>query len=267
MDRRAGVVTGEELEVRSVSVRFGAVAALEDVSFRVAPGSIHSVIGPNGAGKSSLLNVLSGVYRPTTGEVYWNGTPLTTRRPDQITRLGVGRSFQNLGSAADRSVRDLVMLGRHALMRHGMAANGLGLRSARTEERVHRQRVEEIADFMGLGPWLDAPVSTLSYGHQKRADMARALAAEPRLLLLDEPAAGMNAGEKRGIGELVLSVVASLGMTVLLVEHDMEMVMGLSDRITVLNFGHVIAEGNPAEIQADPRVVEAYLGRVEESRS
>lgn len=252
------------LEIENLEVRFGAVSALQDVSFRIDPGTIHSVIGPNGAGKSSLLNVLSGVYRPQRGSVRWGDQELTRLRPDLVTRLGISRSFQNLSHASDQTVLEAIMLGRHVLMRRGIVANGLALAPARREEREHRERVEEIADFVDLGRFLDVEVSALPYGHQKRVDLARALATEPQMLLLDEPAAGMSAAEKQRVSRIVRSVVASLGITVVLVEHDMEMVMGLSDRITVLNFGRLIAEGTPSEIQADPEVIGAYLGRVEE---
>lgn len=253
------------LEIENLDVSFGAVRALQDVSFRVGQGTIHSVIGPNGAGKSSLLNVLSGVYRPQRGSVRWGDKELTKLRPDQVTRCGISRSFQNLSHTSDHTVLDAIMLGRHVLMHRGMVANGLALPAARREEREHRERVEEIAEFVDLGRFLDVEVSALPYGHQKRVDLARALATEPQVLLLDEPAAGMNAGEKRRVSRIMRSLVSSLGITVVLVEHDMEMVMGLSDRITVLNFGRLIAEGTPSEVQADPEVIGAYLGRVEET--
>jgi branched-chain amino acid transport system ATP-binding protein len=256
---------GEVLEIDNLELSFGAVKALTGVSFRIEAGTVHSVIGPNGAGKSSLLNVISGLYRPQKGSVRWGTTELTGLRPDQITQAGIGRSFQNIGLAAQQSVSDNIMFGRHRLMRSGMLADGLGLPRSRREEYAHRTRVEEIADFLGLSPWLSTQVSELSYGHQKRVDLARAIAMEPRVLLLDEPAAGSNSAEKREIAQLVRSLVPSLGLTVVLVEHDMEMVMGLSDRITVLDFGRVIAEGSPGEVREDPRVVGAYLGTVEEA--
>lgn len=256
---------GEALIIKDLELSFGAVRALTGVSFQIDAGTVHSVIGPNGAGKSSLLNVISGLYRPQSGSVCWGSTELTGLRPDQITQSGIGRSFQNIGLAAEQSVSDNIMFGRHRLMRSGMLAAGLGVPQSRREERAHRERVEEIADFLGLAPWLETQVSELSYGHQKRVDLARAIAMEPQVLLLDEPAAGANSGEKREIAHLVRSLVGSLGLTVVLVEHDMEMVMGLSDRITVLDFGRVIAEGGPAEVREDPRVIGAYLGSVEEA--
>jgi len=253
-----------KLRVDGVTLRFGAVRALNDVSFTVEPGTIHSIIGPNGAGKSSLLNVLSGVYRAQSGSVTWGEKSLMRMRPDQITKAGMGRSFQNLGLSGSQSIADNIMLGRHTLMKTGFFTGGLGLPRARGEERYHRARVMEIADFLELREWIDFPVSELPYGLQKRVDLGRALATEPELLLLDEPVAGMNSGEKRAIGEMLKTLLVPMGLTVLLVEHDMEMVMSLSDRITVIDFGTVIAEGTPDEVRANPAVIGAYLGNVED---
>jgi branched-chain amino acid transport system ATP-binding protein len=246
------------LEVRDLTLRFGAITAFDSVSFDVARGELFAVIGPNGAGKSSLFNALSRVYEPDAGSVRLDGRDFLRARRDRLAALGVARSFQNLGVFPHLTALENVLVGRHHLMRGGIVRGGVGL--ARGEERRHRTAALEALDFVGLADHAGTPVQLLPYGHRKRVELARCLAMEPALMLLDEPVAGMNAGERAEITALVRRLRGERDLTVLLVEHDMGMVMQVADRILVLDFGVPIAIGTPEEIQADGRVIRAYLG-------
>ncbi|MFF1438990.1 ABC transporter ATP-binding protein [Streptomyces sp. NPDC058295] len=248
-----------ELRVRDVTVRFAGLTALDTVSFTVAPGSVHALIGPNGAGKSTCFNVLSGLYRPVSGEVRLGDETLTGLAPHRIAALGVARTFQNIVTTKG-TVADNLMLGRHVLSRAGFAATALRLPRAVREQRAHLARAREIAELTGLASRFETPVALLSYGDRKRVELARALCLEPRVLLLDEPVAGMNGAERARTVEVIHTVRAELGLSVLLVEHDMGLVMRLADEVTVLDFGRCIAHGTPDEVRRHPEVLRAYLG-------
>ena len=248
------------LAFSDVSLSFGGVHALREVSFEVGPGELFAIIGPNGAGKTSIFNCLSAVYKPQQGSVVFEGRSILDLRPADTAELGIARTFQNLALFANLSVIDNLMLGRHHLLRAGPISGPLWWGRARREEREHRQRCAEIADFLGLADYGALPVGALPYGAQKRIELGRALAMEPRLLLLDEPVAGMNQEETEDTARHIMQIRREFGTATILVEHQMDLVMDIADRVMVLDFGQRIAMGTPDEVQANPDVIAAYLG-------
>ena len=254
------------LEADRVSLRFGGVRALTDVSFAVQPGEIFSIIGPNGAGKTSMVNCISGRYRPTEGRILFGGRDVTHLRPNRRAALGIGRTFQNLALFGHMSVLDNIMVGRHHLLGAGfLRGMAYWIGGAQREELSHRREVEEIIDFLEIQHVRKATAGTLSYGLRKRVELARAVALKPRLILLDEPMAGMNLEEKEDMARFIVDLNEEWGMTVLMIEHDMGVVMDISHRIMVLDFGRKIAEGVPDAVLADEHVRSAYLGEADEA--
>ncbi|MBO9352940.1 ATP-binding cassette domain-containing protein [Bordetella petrii] len=256
-DQRIGQVM---LDLQNISLSFGGVKALTDISFNVREHEIRAIIGPNGAGKSSMLNVINGVYTPQQGGIEFQGQRYTRMSPRRAAEMGIARTFQNLALFKGMSVLDNIMTGRNLRMKCGLLAQALRWGPAEREEIRHREFVENLIDFLEIQAYRKTPVGRLPYGLQKRVDLGRALAMEPRLLLLDEPMAGMNIEEKQDMSRFILDVNDEFGTTIVLIEHDMGVVMDISDRVVVLDYGKKIGDGKPDDVRANEAVIQAYLG-------
>ena len=256
-ERKIGEVI---LEVRNISLSFGGVNALTDISFDVREHELRAIIGPNGAGKSSMLNCINGVYQPQQGTITFRGQTFSHMNSRQVAEMGVARTFQNLALFKGMSVLDNIMSGRNLRMKTNIFQQAIRWGAAEREESAHREAVEKIIDFLEIQAHRKTPVGRLPYGLQKRVDLARALAMEPQVLLLDEPMAGMNVEEKQDMSRFILDVNDEFGTTVVLIEHDMGVVMDISDRVVVLDYGKKIGDGTPDEVRANPDVISAYLG-------
>ena len=258
--RPAGRIGEVVLDVRNISLSFGGVKALTDISFDVREHEIRAIIGPNGAGKSSMLNCINGVYQPQQGSISLRGKTFRHMNSRQVAEMGVARTFQNLALFKGMSVLDNIMTGRNLKMRTNLFQQAIRWGATEREETVQRREVERIIDFLEIQAYRKTPVGKMPYGLQKRVDLGRALAMEPQLLLLDEPMAGMNVEEKQDMSRFILDVNDEFGTTIVLIEHDMSVVMDISDRVVVLDYGRKIGDGTPAEVRAHPEVIKAYLG-------
>ncbi len=248
------------MEMKHITLRFGGVVAIKDISFDIREGEIRAIIGPNGAGKSSMLNIINGFYHPQEGEVWFRGAKRGPMKPHQIAHQGIARTFQNIALFSGMSVLDNIMTGRFTHMKAGVLSQALWKGKAEAEEVANREVVERIIDFLEIQSIRKTPVARLPYGLQKRVELARALAAEPKLLLLDEPMAGMNVEEKEDMSRFILDVNEEFGTTIALIEHDMGVVMDISDRVVVMDYGAKIGDGTPDEVRSNPAVIDAYLG-------
>ncbi len=253
-------IGGVLMELRNITLRFGGVVAIKDISFDIREGEIRAIIGPNGAGKSSMLNIISGFYTPSEGELWYKGAKRPSMKPYEVARMGVARTVQHIALFEGMSVLDNVMTGRLTHMNAGIAAQALWWGKARDEEIANREVVEKVIDFLEIQSIRKTPVGRLPYGLKKRVELARALAAEPSILLLDEPMAGMNVEEKEDMSRFILDVNDEFGTTICLIEHDMGVVMDLSDRVVVMDYGKKIGDGPPDEVRANQDVIDAYLG-------